>query len=1188
MDAAKKNKVLEVLNYWELMEFLEQNNIEYQEGNAETAIYELIRNNDPKPIEKFKSLNIYHYFGEKLAAGLNAADFFAVSKSVDEKFNEDIEKIKSTRLAAVLSEDEEIFKAFPNADSEFEFNIGNIPRNNIVEYLKKYLPEEERELEEMLPELPYQDGEAIAWFVFKTDGKGNYIEKSFELSPILWALAEWENNSGAENRFELDAREFKAIVKKFKERILCEGAKPPKIMRLDDFLPVLYKLVFDEYVRKLFPKALDEQRHIGFFRYERRRKTEGDSSKFSGKLLSNSFYLDDIAKLKEMIEKDKFDDSSDYKRSVINYILSAEYKRSNTEIAERVSISPKEDINHSFKLFTKLLNINNAPNGKWPAHFKSSLMQQTAVNLAIAEDGKTPIFSVNGPPGTGKTTLLKDVLANSIVERAYLLAESAKDEPDSIFEMRKFRKGPLEAKDHAYLESAPHYFSIKEEYDKINDYGMLVASCNNSAVENITVDLPKLDDLLKALVKRDDDKNDISPPELREIHDLFDPDKDNGVLFAKYSDNLLNSDSGKNKDDDAKIRSWGLISAPLGKSENIKSYCEAVLKPFLKDHSSAEARSEHLAKYREMRKRFLEQYAYVGILKDELEKMCEECGSNPDTFVLPEKYNGKMSVIDKDFMYDYISDDEKKSTEAQLSNPWATDKLNRERERLFFYAYRLHEEFVAASDCMRQNMENLLVVWGRHDKAFIKREDWEDKKTPFPVLLQSLFLITPVVSTTFASVGRFLYFAKHPETIGMLIVDEAGQAPPHVAVGALYRARKAVIVGDPKQIEPVVTAETDMFKRIMTSEVLAPYKDKRLSVQGFADNLNPYGTYLGQGSEREWVGCPLVVHRRCTDPMYSISNVLSYDGTMKNKDKEPEEGEYILTRSCWINVTGKETGNKNHYVKEQGMVVLKLLEAMLNKTGKLDNLYIISPFTSAARGVKTEINKSDLGEDKRVKDWLNGNNIGTVHTFQGKGTDEVIFLLGCDKTSTSAANWVNKNIVNVAATRAKKRFYIIGDTEVWSGCEPVAIAKNTLLEKGGEELTASELEALLPKKTAPQAENPPAPQAESRPAVKAPASQPAPRATEQRPAPQGNNALPRYLMCPKCGSELREFTRKADGKKFWSCSNYKSCDFKPKCPKCGKWLTIQQNKKDGTYFWGCTGFRTTGCRFTCSDFTKFT
>ena len=47
----------------------------------------------------------------------------------------------------------------------------------------------------------------------------------------------------------------------------------------------------------------------------------------------------------------------------------------------------------------------------------------------------------------------------------------------------------------------------------------------------------------------------------------------------------------------------------------------------------------------------------------------------------------------------------------------------------------------------------------------------------------------------------------------MLVVDEAGQAQPQMALGALYRSRSAVIVGDPKQVEPVVTDDLMLLKK---------------------------------------------------------------------------------------------------------------------------------------------------------------------------------------------------------------------------------------------------------------------------------------------------------------------------------------------------------------------------------------
>ena len=49
------------------------------------------------------------------------------------------------------------------------------------------------------------------------------------------------------------------------------------------------------------------------------------------------------------------------------------------------------------------------------------------------------------------------------------------------------------------------------------------------------------------------------------------------------------------------------------------------------------------------------------------------------------------------------------------------------------------------------------------------------------------------------------------EQLGLLIVDEAGQAAPQCAVGAGGGQKKAIIVGDPKQVEPVVTTDETLM-----------------------------------------------------------------------------------------------------------------------------------------------------------------------------------------------------------------------------------------------------------------------------------------------------------------------------------------------------------------------------------------
>jgi MoxR-like ATPase len=62
--------------------------------------------------------------------------------------------------------------------------------------------------------------------------------------------------------------------------------------------------------------------------------------------------------------------------------------------------------------------LDRMPDGRWPAEHALTLMQQVAVNQAMDSLTSGGIFSINGPPGTGKTTLLMDVVA-ALVARLF-------------------------------------------------------------------------------------------------------------------------------------------------------------------------------------------------------------------------------------------------------------------------------------------------------------------------------------------------------------------------------------------------------------------------------------------------------------------------------------------------------------------------------------------------------------------------------------------------------------------------------------------------------------------------------------------------------------------------------------------------------------------------------------------------
>lgn len=421
-------------------------------------------------------------------------------------------------------------------------------------------------------------------------------------------------------------------------------------------------------------------------------------------------------------------------------------------------------------------------------------------------------------------------------------------------------------------------------------------------------------------------------------------------------------------------------------------------------------------------------------------------------------------LLDKAFISALRFSDAEQSAKAQTTNPWTTDYYNREREKLLYAALQLTKEFILNSRCCRDNFITLSQYWGlemgeENDQIHFHKEDREQMAG---ALYQTLFLLVPVISSTFASVGTLFQDIKMQGTIGTLVVDEAGQAQPQMAVGALYRSRKAIIVGDPKQVEPVVTDDLALLKKSFKEELYRSYQDKSLSVQRCADILNPLGTYLENGTDQpEWVGCPLLVHRRCISPMYDISNRISYSGIMKQQTRLPGEEKqksFVFDKSQWIHITGTENGRKDHFVRKQGEAVCRILEKAFEKS-EFPNLYIISPFKSVVYGIRNYIKEystqnldSHLNKTAKRDDWIK-EKIGTVHTFQGKEANEVIFLLGCDagKEAAGAVRWVNSNIVNVAVTRAKYRLYVIGDSKAWEPnrfvCEMKAVMDTYALKE---------------------------------------------------------------------------------------------------------------------------------------------
>jgi superfamily I DNA and/or RNA helicase len=292
---------------------------------------------------------------------------------------------------------------------------------------------------------------------------------------------------------------------------------------------------------------------------------------------------------------------------------------------------------------------------------------------------------------------------------------------------------------------------------------------------------------------------------------------------------------------------------------------------------------------------------------------------------------------------------------------------------------------------------------------------------------QTLFLVVPVVSTTFASVGR-MFAGLGREALGWLLVDEAGQAAPQNAAGALWRCRRAVIVGDPLQLEPVVTLPWGGQRALLEEFKVSPgWAPSRSSAQQLADRLAVAGTHLpGPAGEDVWVGAPLRVHRRCDRPMFEVSNRIAYNGLMvfgTPVDRKPFHGE-----NAWIDVRSSVSGS--NWIPAEGDMLGEVLAGLRDNGGvAAAQIRVISPYRAVAENSLTIFRKvfpeaSGDGLDQ----W-----IGTVHKMQGREADAVILVLGGDPDKPGSRRFAREtpNLLNVAVTRARRRLYVIGNYQNW-------------------------------------------------------------------------------------------------------------------------------------------------------------
>ncbi len=301
-------------------------------------------------------------------------------------------------------------------------------------------------------------------------------------------------------------------------------------------------------------------------------------------------------------------------------------------------------------------------------------------------------------------------------------------------------------------------------------------------------------------------------------------------------------------------------------------------------------------------------------------------------------------------------------------------------------------------------------------------------------------MLTPCMVATFHQAAKvFRYWDPESRvelplfsTLDLLIVDEAGQTSPDVGSAAFALAKRALVVGDIHQIEPVwsILPMVD-FANLRACGITPPDDEDGEDTAAFRACRGSVmlqarcATALNREGER---GLLLTEHRRSVPEVIRYCNELVYGGQLQAL--RPSQANRVLPALGWAHVTSGATSDGGSRINLGEAVAIA--DWLDRHRRQLEERYgcpigeivaVITPFVAQRGALETAFRKQGLANVQA----------GTVHAFQGAERPVVLFspvysLADAPRTLFFDAG---PSLLNVAVSRAKDSFLVFGDLRLF-------------------------------------------------------------------------------------------------------------------------------------------------------------
>ena len=572
---------------------------------------------------------------------------------------------------------------------------------------------------------------------------------------------------------------------------------------------------------------------------------------------------------------------------------------------------------------------------------------------------RSKLVSVYGPPGTGKSQTIVNLVAHLIANGKTVLVASRMDKAVDVIADRLNDLGA------PYLALRAGRLNYQKQLSyQLQDLLSNKVDLDEDVENNVLVDVSDMEDLLNSIRDLEQKAENIIKleKEWTEVgQEVAEKKKITGIpqyIRGKFKRSEIDTIKSLSEDLEKNLEKSGFFAS-------VNNYTAINKLKKVLQIDDFELNQGNLLKLNEE----LELADIICKAKD----IEEEIQSMGNIHVITEKIR-TLKKKQKKLVTDILINKRREALKGLMRDQF-------KRQRLFIHSKSLIER--------KKSLQNRLL----------EAEDFKPLLEAFPCWCV----------TTYAVSGSL---PMKPGLFDVAIIDEASQCDIASCFPILYRAKKAVIVGDDKQLPHLSFLETAKEQSFMSKyEVADRYQLMwRFRTNSMFDIANYYSMH------------PVLLdeHFRSLPPIINFSNKEFYGNRIRVM-RQNNPNDKILEI---VHVPdGKVDYDATRNLPEIEALVKRVHEIIVdNERENPDNpitIGIISPFRAQVEQLKISLSKviSDYMMEKHKIE------IGTAHTFQGDERDIILISWAFANNSfPQSLTFLQKpNLFNVAVTRAKNK-----------------------------------------------------------------------------------------------------------------------------------------------------------------------